>query len=296
MDEVIKELQECFDVVINNYYIHFLKFSIMPEEYIGCYPFEHYESPYLSKKELDEYKEETEVPNGIDLNVGQQRCMLDAIRDNYWDLKQESLEKGKRYTTSNGFYNWEDALVLSSFILRYKPMQIIEIGSGYSTFRMIDINESRFDWNVHISCIEPYPQRLYSRLRGDEKNFSVEEKFVQEVPLDFFERLKEGDILFIDSSHIIKSGGDLPYEYFEILPKLNPGVIIHIHDIFYPFTYPKNWLSIGCCYNEAYLLRALLTNNSNYEILYFNNYMHNELIETIGEDFISGGSIWIRKK
>lgn len=128
------------------------------------------------------------------------------------------------------------------------------------------------------------------------KNYQLNVNSVQQCDISIFEKLEKNDILFIDSSHVAKSGGDILYEYFKIIPMLQSGVIIHIHDIFFPFTYPKKWLYEGRCYNEAYILHGFLMNNNEYEIIYFNNFMHSNLVESIGESFESGGSIWIRKK
>ena len=94
---------------------------------------------------------------------------------------------------------------------------------------------------------------------------------VQNVKLIEFEKLEPNDLLFIDSSHISKIGSDLNYLLFEVLPSLKPGVIIHFHDILYPFEYPYEWIEKGIYWNEAYLLKAFLMHNKNYEILLFND-------------------------
>lgn len=288
-------LCEHFKVVIDNYIVHIIKYCIMPTMYKSCFPFNHYESPYLSLEELDRYSDSIIVPEGVDLNKDYQYIMMMEIARKYPEFKESLKKLGKRYTTNNNYFNWEDAVVLSTFMISFRPKRIIEIGSGHSTFRMLDTNEEWCDNIVSINCIEPYPDRLLSGLHKEEK-IKVNKKFVQQMPLTIFEELEENDILFIDSSHVAKSGGDILYEYFRIFPKLKSGVIIHVHDIFYPFIYPKNWLEMGRCYNEAFILQALLTNNKQYEIMYFNNMMHGELKGMIGDEFESGSSIWLRKK
>jgi hypothetical protein len=101
---------------------------------------------------------------------------------------------------------------------------------------------------------------------------------VQNVPLEVFARLESSDILFIDSSHILKTGSDVNHYLFEILPILQPGVLVHIHDILYPFEYPEAWvLEDKRSWNEAYALRAFLEYNSAFEIVYWNNFVWRHL-------------------
>ena len=116
--------------------------------------------------------------------------------------------------------------------------------------------------------------------------------------------MKKGDILFIDSSHVLRTGGDLPYIYFRVLPLLQSGVFIHIHDMFYPFTYPEKWIKQGRAYNEAYLVRALLSGNKNYQIQYFGNMLYRTDMAKKSEDITEiypdlrdrGASLWLLKK
>ncbi|MBF0510802.1 MAG: class I SAM-dependent methyltransferase, partial [Candidatus Omnitrophica bacterium] len=121
-----------------------------------------------------------------------------------------------------------------------------------------------------------------------------------DVDVSFFDELGENDILFVDSSHVSKTGSDVNHILFNILPKLNKGVLIHFHDIFYPFEYPKPWVLEGRCWNEDYLLRAFLSYNNSFEIVVFNTFL-----EHFHEDWFKenmplclknkGGSIWLRK-
>ena len=134
----------------------------------------------------------------------------------------------------------------------------------------------------------------------DQTVLTIKEDYVQNIPLEEYESLDEGDILFIDSSHVARTGGDVPWEYFRILPKLKSGVVIHIHDIFYPFEYPEEWILKGRAYDEAFILRALLMNTNTYEILFFNHMMAQkceDMYEDLGiKHLMGGGSIWLRKK
>ena len=128
----------------------------------------------------------------------------------------------------------------------------------------------------------------------------IYDKKVQSVPLQKFKDLNENDILFIDSSHVSKTGSDVNFEIFNILTNLNSGVIIHFHDVFYPFEYPKEWVLAGRNWNENYLLRAFLSYNNSFEILHFSqfiHYHHKEAFQSMPLTYKNtGGNLWIRKK
>lgn len=298
--EIEKEiLKDYFDDVIDMYIIHLIKYCMMPLQFEQCYPFNHYESPYLSINEIDGIQDEnigSDVLIGVDLNFINQNHFKEIICNKYNLYNQFLNIPYHRYSIENAWFNKEDALVLMTMMLEFKPKKIIEIGSGFSTCVMLDVNEYCLNNETEITSIEPYPERLLSKIRINEKNYQLNVNSVQQCDISIFEKLEKNDILFIDSSHVAKSGGDILYEYFKIIPMLQSGVIIHIHDIFFPFTYPKKRLYEGRCYNEAYILHGFLMNNNEYEIIYFNNFMHSNLVESIGESFESGGSIWIRKK
>ena len=131
---------------------------------------------------------------------------------------------------------------------------------------------------------------------------SLIEKKVQDIDLEFFSQLESGDILFIDSSHTVKIGGDVNYLFLEVLPRLKPGVIVHVHDIFLPFEYRRDWvLDEFRFWTEQYLLQAFLTFNSEFEVLmansYLNHYHQQELKAAFpGLPSWAGGSFWMRRK
>ena len=152
------------------------------------------------------------------------------------------------------------------------------------------------------TAIEPYPQNILKEgIEGIVGLTQLIEKPVQEVPVREFEKLEENDILFIDSSHVLKINSDVHYEYLEIFPKLKPGVIIHIHDIFLPMEYPSQWLNDRHWFwNEQYLLQAFLTFNNNFEVLHAGHY----LSKTYGDEMKSfspyfgnnlASSFWMRR-
>lgn len=273
---------------------------------LSKYPFGHFYSPLVSKSELNELEDQIwedvaqDFISGINLNHENQLLLLKEFSKYYPEMpfKDEKSDK-QRYSFNNGAYAYTDAIILYSFIRHFKPKRIIEIGSGHSSAVMLDTRET-FVNNINLTFVEPYPKRLYRIIKDtDRANCTVLETKVQKVGLEQFRELQSNDILFIDSSHVSKTGSDVNYEIFEILPGLNPGVIIHFHDVFYPFEYPKSWVSEGRNWNEDYLLRAFLSYNNNFEILLFSDYIHKHH-KAAFEDMPltyknTGGNLWIRK-
>jgi hypothetical protein len=157
-----------------------------------------------------------------------------------------------------------------------------------------------FGGQIRFVCIEPYPRQfLVDGVPGISD--LVREK-VEDVPLEFFDDLSAGDVLFIDSSHVSKAGSDVNYLFFEVLPRLAPGVVVHIHDIFLPDEYPKVWvIDQGRNWNEQYLVRAFLQFNSAWEVLWAAHFMgtrHTAAVQRVFPRYPSlggGGSLWIRR-
>lgn len=277
--------------------------------YQNCVPFNHYESAYPDLNYVFSHTEQifrkkAEIKD-IDLNETEQINLLEEMKTNFSLFPEWEKEKNEKfkYYINNEYFPFADARVLNFIIRKYQTKKIIEIGSGLSTCVMLDTN----DYNLDITCIEPYPERLIENIKeykvGEikEKNsICLYQDIVQNVELNLFEKLEENDILFIDSSHVIKVGSDVMYEYFDILPRLKPGVIIHIHDMFYPFEYPEEWIKQGRAYNELYIVRALLMDNKKYKVIFFNDMMikkHYELYQKFWEKDspIFGGSLWLQK-
>jgi predicted O-methyltransferase YrrM len=147
-----------------------------------------------------------------------------------------------------------------------KPRRIVEVGGGVSTACMLYAlrkNSSEGSPACEVSCVEPFPALALSGLDGIE----LVQSMVQTLPLSFFDRLQAGDILFIDSSHSVKTGSEVPYLYLEVLPRLKPGVLVHIHDIFLPYLYQRDVLKDYFDWQETALLAALLKGNSSLRVL-----------------------------
>ena len=205
------------------------------------------------------------------------------------------------YYTQNSQFSWLDSRLLFVLLRAEPPKRIVEVGSGYSSLLMADVNNRFLKNSADVICIEPFPRPFL--LRGIKGISRVTEKRVQDADADIFTSLESGDILFIDSSHVAKTGSDVNFLFFEVFPRLAHGVRIHLHDIFLPFDYPMDWvLKDGRSWNEQYLLRAFLMHNNSFEILFgcsYAFYRHRQrVVDALrhpkGHGF-GGGSFWLRK-
>jgi Methyltransferase domain len=206
------------------------------------------------------------------------------------------------YYYENPFFSLADALALWTFFKHARPRRYIEVGSGFSSCAAIDANERLLGGAARLRFIDPNPQRLLDLLpQNSAYRLCIEHKPVQEISLRLFEELESNDILFLDSSHVAKTGSDVVDYLFRIFPALQPGVLIHVHDIFFPFEYPRDWVvEGGRSWNEAYLLRAFLTNNSDFGILFFADWFYKCRRRSLGAHMpqciqYRGGSLWIQK-
>jgi hypothetical protein len=238
----------------------------------------------------------------VEINEQHQLELLDQFQT--WYAEQpftETRTPERRYYFENENFSYTDAIILYCMMRRLRPRKIVEVGSGFSSCAMLDVNDRFFDHKIEFTFIEPYPELLFSLMsEADREQTKVLASKVQDVDLEVFQALGSNDILFIDSSHVSKTGSDVNDLLFRILPILNEGVHIHFHDIFFPFEYPDSWAFEGRAWNEVYLLHAFLAHNRAYQIEFFNTYVvHNHRVR-IGEEFPlflknMGGSLWLRK-
>ena len=238
----------------------------------------HFYSPIPSRSDIDLFTECDIV--GIDLNLSEQLRFRDEL-----DI---SLISGPRYGQKNLAFGAPDAALYQAMVRRFLPAQVIEVGCGHSTAALFDVGVVG-----KVTLIEPDTTVVEGLLSHDDlARCDVLKCRLQEVPIGSFLALRENDILFIDSTHVSKLGSDVNRLFFEILPALSPGVLIHIHDIFYPFEYPPKWRKEGRGWNEAYLLRAFLQYNANFRVLLWPS-----MLDRLGhEDWADSGSIWLQKR
>lgn len=237
---------------------------------------------------------------GVDFNEKGQLKLIKAFKKYQKEYNNLPIKKPKKeyeFFLNNLAFDNVDALNYYNVIRHFKPKIIIEIGSGQST--KIAAKACLLNKNTKLISIEPYPQSVL--VKGFPGFNQLITKKVEDVDIEMFKKLNKNDILFIDSSHVLNTGGDVAYEFLQILPQLKKGVIIHIHDIFIPFDYPVYWIKDEKRFwTEQYLVQALLIYTKGFEILLANNYLCNKYPEKLRTVYpkipgIYGGSLWIRK-
>lgn len=241
---------------------------------------------------------------GIDCDMNRMRITFDKLSRHGHDLKFPERKSAEfRYNFSNDMFSYGGALILAGIIREYKAKRIIEVGSGYSSAVILDTLD-RTPELAETKCtfIDPYSGRINSLLReSDRGRIRIISQSVQSVPVSIFEELEANDVLFLDTTHIVKTGSDVVYELFEVLPRLASGVVIHFHDIFAGFEYQEPWIfEQNRSWNEIYALRAFLMYNSQFEILFWIEQFllqNNELVREKCPMLAAhpDGGLWIRK-
>lgn len=250
---------------------------------IGVFPIlDHYYEPLFNSRHLRyPLRNDRNLP-GIDWNVPEQLELLDSFHynDELSAFPMSVTEKDKFYY-NNDMFNTGDAESLYNIIRHFKPARIIEIGSGFSTLMACNAIKMNSKENPsyrceHI-CVEPY-----ENLWLDKIGVRLVRDPVETLDVDFFRQLGANDLLFIDSSHMIRPQGDVLFEYLEIMPLLASGVIVHVHDIFTPKDYLDDWIENKVKFwNEQYLLEAFLCHNSQWKIIGALNYLHHHHYEKL---------------
>ena len=274
---------------------------------VGMFPISsHYYDPLFDFRKLAHSLRAERALPGIDMNEQEQLKILESFR--YQDeLLRFPLHTKRRdeFAFDDGPFLSGDSEYLYCMIRRFKPARILEIGAGHSTLMMLNAVRGNVaelpGYKCDHTCVEPYEAEWL-----DDLGLTVIRKPVETLSLDHFQALAENDILFIDSSHIIRPQGDVLFLYHQVLPMLKPGVLIHVHDIFTPRDYLDDWLKENTRFwNEQYLLEALLTDTTQYRIIGAVNYLkhnHAELLRSrlpiLDKQFETRepGSFWIRKE
>lgn len=247
---------------------------------------------------------------GIDLNEKRQIQFLAKLesmfKSEYHKIPMSKAQTNKSYQfyLNNGAFQFADALILYCMIRYFKPKRVFEVGSGNSTYLIAEaLLKNKKDNGVFGKLIsyEPYPNDVLKKGFPGLSELNISK--IQDVDLARFDDLEENDILFIDSSHVLKIGSDVHFLYLEVLPKLKRGVNIHIHDIFMPYEYPRDWvLCSQRFWTEQYLLQALLTYSRAYSVLWAGNYMRLKYPDKLRQAFDcfdpnkKMASFWIRKE
>jgi len=265
----------------------------------------HYYDPFFRKNDLTvSLREDRHLP-GIDLNPQGQLELLRCFQYND-ELLRISRQPGPalEYYYNNQAFLSGDAEYLYNMVRYFKPQKLVEVGSGFSSLMALKAMEANREevgsYRGEMICIEPFEHGWLEDL-----DVSVRRELVQTMDVEIFRSLKENDILFIDSSHITKPQNDVLFLYLQILPVLNPGVLVHVHDIFTPGDYLEKWvLEDVRFWNEQYLLEAFLSLNVRFEVIAALNYLlrhyPDELLSVcpVLKEQLSHrepGSFWMRK-
>ena len=250
---------------------------------IGVFPLRdhYYEPQFDNRKTRQPFSQDRTLP-GIDWNITGQLQLLGRLSfapelSDIPDRQPAALD----FYLNNGAFDSGDAEYWYQLIRLLKPKRIFEVGSGYSTLMAIRAvrrnQEQDPGYSCKHVCIEPYERPWL-----EETGVSVVRQKIEDLDVEFFSELSENDILFIDSSHVIRPQGDVLFEYLELLPTLNKGVVVHLHDIFSPRNYLQQWLEQEVKFwNEQYLLEAFLSQNPSWKIIGALNYLRHNHYEAL---------------
>ena len=271
----------------------------------------HFYSPIPDTRELakkSEHWSQEQPLHGVEMNVPTQLDFLETIFPEHaseLNFPVEKTEDPSTFCYNNSAYGYIDASVLHLMVRHFKPSLMLEVGSGNST--LVSARASLMNKAEGHACrlvsIEPYPKKILTDGFAG-LNQQIPKK-VQEVDWEAFERLGPNDILFIDSSHVVKAASDVIYLFLEILPRLKRGVVVHVHDIFFPYDYPRQWVvDRRWFWNEQYLLQAFLAMNPSYKVLFGTYFMKSRYPEKMDAFFkepegyhrrLQNSSFWMQK-
>jgi Methyltransferase domain len=239
---------------------------------------------------------------GLDLREAEQEALGREFGGYYGQQPfPESPTPGWRYYLNNPSYGHHDAIILYCMLRHLNPRRVIEVGSGFSSAAMLDLNARVMEGRIRLTFIDPDMTRLLPLLQPDDRaRVTLVEQRVQDVPLDRFSELEANDVLFIDSSHVNKLGSDANFLLFEVLPTLRAGVHVHIHDISGNLEYPRAWYEEGRAWNEIHVLRAFLMYNRAFRIKFFSMWFYNKHFDYLSKHMPlcakgRGGQIWLRR-
>lgn len=264
----------------------------------------HYYEPVTTASDLIRNPNDVRELPGVDMNLDGQTALLARFS---YAHELQSLEgravNGRRFSYANPMLGPGDSEALYSFVRAFKPKTIIEIGSGHSTLvarLAVATNQAESPHEVRHVCFEPFENPWLESVGAE-----IRRERIERADLSIFRQLEPNDIVFIDSSHVLRAMGDVECEFLRILPLVPPGVIVHVHDIFTPRDYPAEWIcDQRRFWTEQYLLEAFLSFNDAFEVLLALNDLHHRGLRELRRAFpvlaakpaSSPGSFWIRRK
>lgn len=253
-------------------------------ETFNSYEYSEAEPPYLHCGLFDQDKLRAELAEliryGIDFTPAQTGDM-DNARSYFW---------------KNGQFTGSDAMAYYAYIRRIRPRNIVEIGSGFSSLIALEALARNAGGRLH--CIEPFPRPFITALAA-EGALELQARPAQELMVECLNSiLQDGDILFIDSTHTVKTGSDCLHIYLRLLPKITKKIFVHVHDVFLPFALPQRWVIDHQIYwTEQYLLLALMIDNPRMQLLYgsaYHKHFNDDLLTELmyGRSVSGGASFW----
>jgi predicted O-methyltransferase YrrM len=247
------------------------------------------------------------LPRGVEWDVDAQLEQVRRISRYFAELADIPMDPpagSPRYHWRNDFWRGADAIVQYGLLRAVKPRRVVEIGAGWSSLLLAEAlqrNAGEGAEQAAVDQVEPYPRtELLSALPS---HWKLDEAMLQRADLALFESLEAGDVCFYDGSHVARAGSDVVWFFFEVLPRLRPGVWVHVHDIFWPADYPDEWIfERGQTWNEQYVLQAFLMYNSAFEPVICNSMLFQrrrsaleEMFSGVPETQHSGVSVWLRR-
>jgi hypothetical protein len=230
--------------------------------------FKNYYGPFVSLDDLRKPLDDERLLPGIKLDLEKQKNFINNFHyEEELNALPDSNDNEFQYAYTKGMFGSGDAEILYGMIRYLKPKRFVEIGAGSSTLIAQEaIKRNQEESSAYICahiCVEPYENPWLEKL-----GIEIIRKKVEELPLSFFEPLSKNDILFVDSSHVVKPQGDVLFEIFDVYGSLSSGVYIHVHDIFTPRDYPYKWVvDDRKLWHEQYILESFLSFNSEFEIV-----------------------------
>jgi hypothetical protein len=237
---------------------------------------------------------------GVDMNGPGQLALLmqfPRFQAEYDEIAVQPTPDPREPCLDNPMFNATDALVYYCMVRHFRPRTVLEVGSGFSS--RLSARAAVRNGDTRLVCIEPHPDATLTG--GFPGLTSLIPSRVQDVGFQVFQALEANDILFVDSSHVVKFGSDVNFLFLEVFPRLRPGVIVHVHDIFLPHELPKAWIKdLHLFWNEQYLLHAFLIYNRAFEVLYSNPWITMHHLDAMKAVFprspwYGGTSFWMRR-
>lgn len=274
------------------------------------WPLDHYYSPVPNNRTLTReparsrvWPEQPRPSVGIDWREQEQVSLVRGFaRFGDFELPERPTGDPRDFHLGNDMFSRLDAWVLQAMLRHLRPERMIEVGCGWSSLLSARVNREHLGGSMQFTCIEPYPPDYLAGIGVEGISRLIPER-VEELALDPFSELRGGDVLFIDTSHVVKTGGDVVFLFQEVVPRLAPGVVVHVHDIFMPRDYPEAWVLSGRAWNEQYLVQSFLSFNSAFRILLGSAWLTHcrpDVLESVLPDYPAsygdgGGSLWIER-